>query len=330
MDTSDIIRILAHWGETPQEIKIVRDVYRIKTFNGLRCLKEGRKNMHRVQFMMDGMNYVKGRGFTDMAYCIPAKDGSMFIPYKNSYFFLQEWLEGDELNYLNRDDMLLAAETIGRFHRASIGFTPKQGYEAKNKLGKWPKKLKEKRLDLKRYINIANEKDEPGNFDRKVILFSDWLLGHSLESIEKLNDSCYRDLVDEARDWGSLVHGDTAARNFIRLKNRMCLIDFDAIALDVNVTDLWRLLRRTLSRVRWELSLAEQILSAYNKYVPMDSRHKGVLGAFLQFPEIPWRIIREYYEWDDKTVHHELYLTERLENYLDQHREIDSFIKEFN
>lgn len=330
MDTSEIIRILAHWGEIPQEIKIVRGVYRIKTSKGVRCLKEGKKNIYRVQFMMDGMNYVKSRGFTDMAYCLPTQDGSRIVPYKDSYFFLQEWLEGSELNYLSLEDMLLAAETIGRFHRASIGFTPKKGYEAKNKLGKWPKKLKDKRSDLIRYISIADDKDEQGDFDRKVILFSDWLLSHAQESMERLNDSHYQDLVDEAQDWGGLVHGDTAARNFIRLENRMCLIDFDAIALDVNVTDLWRLLRRILTRGRWELALAEQILGAYNKYVPVESRHREVLGAFLQFPEIPWRIIREYYEKEDKTVHHELYLTERLENYLDQHREIDRFIKNFN
>ena len=163
-----------------------------------------------------------------------------------------------------------------------------------------------------------------------MILFSDWLLSHGKESLERLNDSHYQDLVDEVRDWGGLVHGDTAARNFIKLESRICLIDFDAIALDVNVTDLWRLLRRTLSKGGWELALAEEILSAYNKYVPMESRHKEVLGAFLQFPEIPWRIIREYYEKDDKTLHHELYLTEKLENYLDRYREIDCFIKNFN
>lgn len=286
--------------------------------------------MNRIQFMMDGMNYVKNRGFADMASCFPAKDGRMIIPYKKSYFFLQDWLEGDELNYLRREDMILAAEAIGGFHRASIGFTPQYGYEPKNKLGKWPKKLKDKRLDLKRYINIANEKDEPESFERKVILFSDWLISHAEKSIEKIDNSHYPDLVDEAKDWGSLVHGDTAARNFIRLKNRVCLIDFDSIALDVNVTDLWRLLRRTLSKVGWELSLAEEIIGAYHKYVPVEPRHREVLAAFLQFPEIPWRIIREYYELEDKTLHHELYLTEKLENYLNRHREIDSLIKDFN
>lgn len=330
MDTSEIIRILAHWGEAPQEIKMVRDVYRIKTSNGVRCLKEGRNSINRVQFMMDGMDYVRGRGFVDMAHCLPARDGKMIVNYKGTCFFLQEWLEGTEPDYRSREDMVLAAETIGRFHRASIGFVPDQKYEAKNKLGKWPKKLKDKKADLKKYLDLANNADEPDDFERKLILFSDWLLGHAEDAIEKLIESPYPDLVEEARDWGILVHGDPAVRNFVRMENRICLIDFDAIALDINVTDLWRLLRRTLSRGRWELGLAEEILHAYHQYVPVEAKHREVLGAFLQFPEIPWRIIREYYRREDKTVTHELYLTERLETYLNQHREIDRFIKSFS
>lgn len=329
MDTGEIMRILEHWGETPQVIIKIRDVYRIKTSNGVRCLKEGRKSIHRAQFMMDGIKYVGSRGFHHLAPYLPDLKGNMILPYEGSYFMLQEWLEGEELNYKNPEDIILASATLGQFHRASIGFKPKQEYEAKNKLGKWPKKLKEKKLDLECYINLASDQDEPHTFERKLILFSDWLLGHAKESIEKLQSSHYQDLVEEARDWGALVHGDPAARNFIRRGNKMCLIDFDAIALDVNITDLWRLLRRTLYRNGWELSLAEDIISAYDQLVPLEFKHREVLGAFLQFPEIPWRIIREYYEKEDKTVHDELFLTEKLELYLDQHREIDCFIKNF-
>ncbi|MGI6685099.1 MAG: CotS family spore coat protein [Bacillota bacterium] len=330
MDTSEIILILHQWGEIPQEIKMVRGIYRIKTAQGIRCLKKGKKNMNRLLFMIDGIKYVEGRGFSDLAHLLPAQNGKMAVVHQGSYYYLQEWLEGRELDYTNREDMSLAAEALGRFHRASIGFIPRQGYEAKNKLGKWPKKLKAKSEDLRKYLNLANDKDNSSHFDEILREFGSWLLYHAEESIERLNQSHYQDLVDEAKDWGGLVHGDTAARNFIRIGNKVCMIDFDAIALDVFVTDLWRLLRRTLSRGQWEIALADEILGAYNRYVPVEQRHREVLGAFVQFPEIPWRIIKEYYERENKTACQELALTERLKNYLGKHREIDSFIKNFN
>ena len=181
----------------------------------------------------------------------------------------------------------------------------------------------------KKYIDSAEDSDNSPGFLQVVAQYGDWLLYHAEKSLERLMQSQYQDLVNEARDWGGLVHGDTAARNFLRSGNKVYLIDFDAIALDVFVTDLWRLLRRTLSRTGWETALAEEILCKYNRFVPVEARHREVLGAFLQFPEIPWRIMREYFERPDKTIRYELFLTERLENYLAQHREIERFLKKF-
>jgi CotS family spore coat protein len=329
MDTSEIAAVLQHWGEIPGEIKMVRDVYRIKTSHGVRCLKKGKKSLNRLLFMMNGIAYVQNRGFSDLARILPTRNGEMVVSYQGTFFYLQEWLEGRELDYLSLEDMSLAAEVLGRFHRASIGFRLRQGDLAKNKLGKWPQKLKARIDDLKRYINLAHEKNYPGNFDELMIKYSDWMLFHAEQSLERLNYSQYQELVDEIRDWGGLVHGDTAARNFIRIADRVRMIDFDAVALDVFVTDLWRLIRRTLSKGGWETALAEEIIFAYNKYVPVEPRHREVLGAFLQFPEIPWRIIREYYEKDNNSVVNEFLLTERLGNYLKQHRDIDLFIKNF-
>ncbi|MCR6545317.1 CotS family spore coat protein [Dehalobacterium formicoaceticum] len=329
MDHHDIKCILSNWGESPLEMSQVRGVYRIKTGQGMRCLKEGRKSLQRAQFMMEGMAFVQKRGFAQLANCVPTPEGSLVVPYQGSYYYLQEWVEGRELDYLNREDLLGAAKTLGCFHRASIGFTPQKGYEAKNKLGKWPKKLQDKSKDLERYLNVARTKANPDGFDRKVMLFGEWMLNHARVSVKNLADSHYADLVDEARDWGSLAHGDAAARNFIRQGRELVLIDFDAIAMDVNITDLWRLMRRALSRNNWEMELATEIMDSYDQFVPLESRHKEVLGAFLQFPEIPWRLLREYYEKENRTPQHDLYLTERLENCLDQHRAIDKFLKNF-
>jgi len=329
MDTGDIRLILTKWGEIPREIKMVRDVFWIKTAQGVRCLKKVNKSINRIMFMLDGIKYAESRGFSDFPRYLPAKDGEMVVSHRGAHYYLQEWVEGRELDYQDREDMKLAAETLGRFHRASIGFVPSQDYPAKDKLGKWPKKLKGKTEDLRRYIDSAEDSDNSPGFLQVVAQYGDWLLYHAEKSLERLMQSQYQDLVNEARDWGGLVHGDTAARNFLRSGNKVYLIDFDAIALDVFVTDLWRLLRRTLSRTGWETALAEEILCKYNRFVPVEARHREVLGAFLQFPEIPWRIMREYFERPDKTIRYELFLTERLENYLAQHREIERFLKKF-
>ncbi|HHT62378.1 MAG: CotS family spore coat protein [Bacillota bacterium] len=329
MDIGAVKEILAYWGESPREVEIVRDIFRIRTDNGVRCLKKSNKNLDRVLFMMDAMDYVQGQGFSNLARCYPTQNKEMAVTYQGSVYYLQQWLEGRELDYHNLEDMVLAAEVLGRFHRASIGFIPHPGYQAKNKLGKWPKKLRERTADLRKYLSLARDRLVSGGFEEILLKHGNWLLYHAEKSIERLSQSHYQDLVDEARDWGGLVHGDTASRNFIRQGKNIFMIDFDAIALDIFVTDLWRLLRRTLSRGRWEPAAAEQILNAYHNYVPIEPRHKEVLGAFLQFPEIPWRIINKYFQNENHTRDYQCFLTNKLKCYLEQQREIDSFTKSF-
>ncbi len=329
MDIDDMVTILTHWGESPKEIYPVRDVYRVITFRGKRCLKEVRHSRDRFLFMLDGMSYVRNRGFTLMPNFFPARDGSMIIPFNESFFSLQEWIDGIEADYQNTDQMSLAAGTLAQFHRASIGFVPGKEYHVKNKLGKWPKNLKEKTEDLIKWLDMAGNVPSPNNFERKFLEFGGWLLDHASTSREKLAESKYQELVEEARDWGTLVHGDTAARNFVISEGRFYLIDFDSMSLDISVTDLWRLLRRTLKRNRWDLGLGEKILTSYHQYFPLESKHLEVLGAFLEFPEIPWRIVREYYDQRPEHSCDQCYLTEKLFEYLNQFKEIDRFIRKF-
>lgn len=330
MDYFDIKSILSYWRESPIEIDRVRGVYRIKTEQGLRCLKEGRKSLQRAQFMMEGLTYVKKRDFNLLAHCFPTPDGHLLMPHQGSYYYLQEWVEGREMDYHKREDLLAAATTLSLFHRASIGFTPQRGYEAKNKLGKWPKRLRENCKGLERYLNVARVKKNPDDFDRKVLLFGDWILHHAHISVQRLQASHYMDLVEEARDWGSLVHGNAAARHFIRQGSEMVLIDFDAIALDLNITDLWRLMRRALSKNNWEMELATEILHTYDQYVPLESRQIEVLSAFLCFPEIPWRILREYYEKENRTPQDDLCLNKKLDICFGQRHAIEKFLKNFS
>ncbi|ATW27011.1 CotS family spore coat protein [Candidatus Formimonas warabiya] len=329
MDRDKMISILQWWEETPQEIKAVGDVYQVDTGRGKICLKEVTGSMDRVLMMMDAMNYVKSRGFSLMAPCIPARDGRMVVPDHQTYYFVQEWMEGREPDYRNAGDMSLAAEAVAQFHRASIGFTPGKGYQAKNKLGKWPQKLKEKTDDLKKFLHLARSVPQPKELEREFREHGDWLLDQAAESTDRLAQSRYQDLVEEARDWGTLVHGDTAARNFVLFQEKIYLIDFDAIAIDIHVTDLWRLLRRTLWRNHWDMSLTARVLKAYGKFVPLESKHMEVLLAFLQFPEIPWRIVKEYYEKKHEHFWNEPYLTEKFAYYVHQYREIERFLKAF-
>lgn len=329
MDTKEINGIMALWGESPLKVKEKRGVYRVTTTRGERCLKEVTGKVDRILFMIDAMDYVKQQGFDRFANCLPALDGNMVVQYNSSSYLVQEWLDGQEPDYRNGYAIARAAETIAMFHRAGRGFFPKPFCKVKNKLGKWPKKLTKKAEQLELYLSMAKSSSHPGEFEKILVKYDNWLINHARESLIKLKDSKYRELVAAAREGGSLVHGDTAVRNFVMINGTVYLIDFDSIAIDIPVTDLWRLLRRTLRREQWDVQLVEKILNSYRRCFPLNRREKEVLLAFLEFPEKPWRIAKEYYEkrlekgWSEKD------LVEKLSDFLNQHQQIDRFLKDF-
>lgn len=329
MDKKEINEIMALWGETPLKVKEKRGVYRVTTTQGERCLKEVTGKVDRIIFMIDAMDYVKQQGFKRFADCLPALDGNMVVKHNSSSYLVQEWLEGKEPDYRNGYAIARAAETIAMFHRAGRGFFPKPSCKAKNKLGRWPKKLAKKADQLEHYLCMAESSSHPSRFEKILIKYGNWLRYHARESLIKLKNSKYQELVAAAREGGSLVHGDTAVRNFVMINGVVYLIDFDSIAIDIPVTDLWRLLRRTLRRQQWDIHLVEKILDSYRRCFSLNRREKEVLLAFLEFPEKPWRIAKEYYEKRLEKGWSEEDLVEKLSDFLNQHQEIDEFLEDF-
>lgn len=329
MDSKEITTILSKWGEIPQKISMKRDVYKIKTDKGKRCFKKFNSNIDRLLFMVDAMNYVEQNGFNLLPRCIPSLDGKFVVEENGIYYLVQEWLDGKEPDYRNDDEIALAAESIAMFHKASKGFTPNAGYKAKNKLGKWPRKLEKKAADLEFYLNLAKDASKPTEFEQELMKYGGWLVNHARESIKKLHTSKYGELVAEASNEYTLVHGDTATRNCLVHKGKVYLIDFDSLAIDITVADLWRLLRRTMRREQWEIKLVDKVLTSYNKQKPLETEELEVLGAFLQFPEKPWRTAKEYYERRNSDDWNESKVTKKMINFLKQHKEIDKFYAQF-
>lgn len=329
MDLQEAKEILCLWGEEPVEIKQVRDAFQVTTKRGNRCLKPLKQKAERINFVSAVMKHLKDRGFNRMAMYIPSLEGHVFEEYKGTNYIVQEWLEGKEPDYRNEDEMFLAAKTLALCHQAGAGFSPGKGIKVKNNLGKWPQKLEENLADLESFLSRAQSSSCPTGFERALVSQKEWLRDHARRSIRRLNEGPYFSLVEEARGTGSLIHGDPATRNFILISSEMNLIDFDSSAIDINIVDLWKLLRRTMRRNNWQLNLLEKLLEGYEKHISLGRIPLSVLLAFLEFPERVWRITREYYEKQALVWWDEAELTEKLSEYFAQQEEIDGFLNGF-
>ncbi|MDA8234315.1 MAG: CotS family spore coat protein [Clostridia bacterium] len=325
--------ILAHWELAPDKIKGVRDVYQVRTAVGIRALKQVREKEEKIRFIASALQHLANQGFTKMAGLVVTRDGLPYLVHQGEYWVVNPWIDGYEPKYVRGEEMARAASTLAAFHKAAEGYRPGDGITPKNKLGRWIKKLESKAADLNHYRRMVDGKAELSPFDREFLAKAEWLCQKTRESIEALKKSAYTRLCNQynQRKGYPLCHGDTAARNFVlNGEGDVYLIDFDSLAVDLRVIDLWRLLRRTLRKAKWDAALALQILDSYNSIYPLSNDEYKVLFALLLFPEKPWRVAKEYYEkegtkngWDARG------LTEDLKFYLGQQADYENFLGHF-
>ncbi|HEX3031288.1 MAG TPA: CotS family spore coat protein [Bacillota bacterium] len=327
---SEITRLLAaHWGIRAAEIRKVRDVYRIESEGEYYCFKEVKEKPEKLHFMAQVLNHVRDKGFTRFAGFRPTLKGEMFVQEQGLYYMVSPWLEGCEPDYGDRVQMGEAAGCLAEFHVATEGFTPVGEVKAKVKMDKWPRKLKKQLIEIVDYCSRAENSRNPDSFELLIREYSGWLGQQTLMACQLLSGSAFEDVSKMFAGKYPICHGDTASRNFLIDQNgKGQMIDFDSMAIDLPVVDLWRLLRRTLRKGNWDFAICERLLSCYQAIRPLCKEELQVLYAFLHFPERPWRMAKRYYE-DEYSPEEREKLRERVEEYLLPWQEKNRFLETF-
>lgn len=321
--------LLAYWGLEPLAVNAVRDVYRVQAREGLFCFKEVKEKAGKLRFIAQALRHLEANGFNRLAAFRPTLQGESFVSEKGKYYIVTPWLDGEEPDYRNQEQMGATARTLAEFHLATEGFVPQGDAEAKVKVGKWDKKLKKQLIELVDYCSRAENSGEAGGFDQLMRVHSPWLGQQALAACQLLNSSPYDQLVRQYEGKLPICHGDTAARNFlIDGQNQAWMIDFDSMAVDLPIVDLWRLLRRTLRKGEWRMQEAGNILEQYRQVRPLSKQELQFLHALLHFPERPWRLAKRYYE-GGIAEEERAKLLERVEEYLAPWENKSRFLDEF-
>ncbi|AZR73769.1 hypothetical protein BBF96_10455 [Anoxybacter fermentans] len=328
MERREVFKALETWGIRPEKVRRVRGVFKVWTDREIYCLKPVKDSKKRLLFFDSVIRYVKSRGFQVLASYIHTPEGEPFGNYDGQNLILTPWIEGKEIRYRSIKEMIGAAKVLAEFHKAAEGYKPEPGIKVKDKLGKWPEKLARRVGDIEFYIELAEK--EGSDFDWYFLKNADRILKDTKEAFIALRDSVYYKKVEESRNLTQICHGDPARRNFlIDKKGQIHLIDYDSMKLDLPITDLWRLLRRTLNRDQWDIDVIRRILDGYTEVRPLDQEDYQLLAIFLTFPEKVWRILRKYYEKRGRDGWSYKRLFRKLRKFLAQQENRARFLSEF-
>ncbi len=326
--SSELKRI---WGIDALSIEQVKDVYMVKAEEAIYCLKPYMKKENFMIFLSSIIRHLEGEGFTLMPRLYDTLDGRPFEEISGEYCFLTEWVKGGQANFRHPIQISEASKSLALFHRAALGYHPPPGIGIRQKAHKLPKLLREKTSELAEFRERVAETRYKRRFDLIFLENFDWLISLAERSIEALEGVDYARLAKDYAKEGGFCHGDVAERNFIWKDGAMYIIDFDVCRLDLRITDLYKLIRRTMKRCRWDFNVAQVIIKSYGSVYPVSNDEIRVLYSLLLFPQKYWRIISRFYKGGSGKykLWSRAKFADKFSEYLRHRDAIDIFLKKF-
>ncbi len=299
------VRLFEAMGLKIKQIIPVRSVYRIVTDKGFFCLKKLRFPIEDMNFIFEAVEHLRGKGFRNAFRIVKQENGDNFISFKGEKYFITEWIDGRECDFLNPVDLDAAIEVLACLHKASEGYAPDVCPIDRCYYGKWPEKFRRRIDEMKVIKEQVLSKQEKSDIDKIYLDYVDMCINDGEDALKLLSKTDYEGISSEVSRKGSFIHHDFAHHNILHtFDGRTYVVDFDYCIKDIRMHDVGSLIIRNLKKSNWDIDKALDIIESYDRRNPVSSEELKVLAPFFLFPQDFWMISRQYYierkAWDEE------------------------------
>ncbi|NLK07382.1 MAG: CotS family spore coat protein [Firmicutes bacterium] len=269
-------------------------VYLLATSMGQKALKRSSLSAFELAYITDALAYLAQTGFQSVVDPLMTKDGTRFFTWRDSQYFLSDWVLGRHCDYLYEQDAETVARDLARLHVTSRNLNFNRVPDTRWLMGMWPERFARRLDQLKAFRRTARNRTVPQAFDQLFLKDYETYYKQGADALEQLADSDYGGVCQEDSA-KVLCHMDLAYHNILINGQGVKFLDFDYSLVDLGLHDLADLLLRNLMLVDWRWERAQLIIDAYSSVNPLKGNVLPILGAFLQFPHEYWQIGLQYY-----------------------------------
>ncbi|MBO8142765.1 MAG: CotS family spore coat protein [Firmicutes bacterium] len=284
--------VLGHYPVPVRKVSPVHDkgkkaVWLVRTGEGDAYLKKLSVRPPRAAFVAAATRHLRSRGAA-VPDIIPAAGGRDWVEHGGFCYFLYRPVWGRKPRY-NRRDMPSLMQSLGRFHRASVGFQPPDGAEHRSLLGAWPAIYRKKRQKMEQFKAAALKMSD--GFSRAFVQHAGPFIDRMEDVAARLESSAYGDWCLRAAGDGTLCHQDYAAENLrIDGYGQVHVFDMDAVVCDLPARDLRKMFNKVMKRRTWELSRAVDMMRWYHRANPLTPQEWEVALLDMEFPHLLYGI----------------------------------------
>jgi CotS family spore coat protein len=311
-EESMVKAVMSEYGLVVIDIYKARSAYKILTPEGayrLKKMSKGRSKVSNCNYLVESLY---SNGFYDVAKYIKTKGGHLYVKYGKYIFYVTEWIDGDECNIDNFDEVLGSIKLLANFHTC-VNSIDTSKLKIRNNLRNWPKIFINNLTDLEKFKIIIDRKKIKDEFDASYLKYIDMFYERGLKTIDLLNKSNYYRLSKSISKNRTICHDSFYYENIIKREERYFIIDLDSVTIDLQVLDLGKLIRRLMSKssYHWNFQKARAIIEEYTNIKPISTEELEVMAAVIMFPHKFWKLGKKRYikqkSWSEKKYLHKLH-----------------------
>ncbi|PRR78884.1 Spore coat protein I [Clostridium liquoris] len=291
-----IKKVLGKYNFNVQEITKVRSAYKITTDLGPVCLKKIRHSQKKAINGNILVEELERNGFYYTAKFYKTKGNYLFVKDKKMFFYVTEWIEGEECDLNDINEACNCVKFLAKFHIATSKIDTRK-LKVKNNLKNWPRIFNNNLSDLERYKKIIEKKRIKSEFDTQYESYIDSFYNRGVAAIQLLNASDYYLLSRRAGEKRTLCHDSFYYQNIIKKDNEYYIIDLDSIIIDLHINDLGKLIRRLMFKkaYQWDFDKAKILIEAYSEINKISKSELEAMLSMIAFPHKFWKLGKKRY-----------------------------------
>ena len=315
---------LAQYELTADRSARTRGALLCYTSQGLLILREFHGSEKKLKKQQELLLQLQEKGMNTDYFLQNAQESLVSRDKDQQAFTLQHWYEGRQRDTKSRDDIRKSVRTLARLH-ILMKMEPVEEYRERSLRDEYLRHNQE----LRKIRKFIRKKGASSVFEKDYLASVEWFLQRAQRAVELLDETEYDSLREKAWKEGQVCHGEYNQHNVLLLKGEKeatAVTNFGHWSFDIQMSDLYRFMRKILEKYNWNLNLAQEMLREYHRIRPISKEEWQNLRVRFTYPEKYWKLANYYYS------HKKVWISEKnvekLQNLIGQKENWEDFGQE--
>ena len=270
----------------------VRGAIFYDTEQGPMLLCELKVSTKRLPMLFSLGQELEKQGYERMDHLQKTKEDQLFCEDEyGTKYVLKKWFHGKECDPQKESEIMEAVRNMALLHRSMEETACDKSYKREALDDEYFRHNRE----LRKVRTFIRNKTMKGKFELAFLKDFEEMYEWATASLQYLQESDYKTLLEQSLKNGKMVHGDYNYHNVLMTNAGVATTNFEHAYAGIPVTDLYYFLRKIMEKHAWNISLGHKMLETYNRILPLSSAEMEYIALCISYPEKFWKLANSYY-----------------------------------